>query len=166
MGTYYNHPPSPPQGSGGFVTFDGWQCSSESGGYREETGHDSDCTSLSGHISGDRPPPAPAAPCEPRLLASLLERRLGAENPSTPIPTVLFKVFCFFGYAFGTFSATATAHRGGSADVVWKDVGHRSWEVAGVGSIGSNDLPLLVPWLQEQLIKGVAAAKAVDIHVG
>jgi len=41
--TYYNHPPSPPQGSGGFLAFDGWECISTSGAVSQETGHYSDC---------------------------------------------------------------------------------------------------------------------------
>jgi hypothetical protein len=41
--TYFNHPPSPAQGSGGFLAFDGWECISTSGDVSQETGHYSDC---------------------------------------------------------------------------------------------------------------------------
>lgn len=41
--TYYNHPPSPLQGSGGYVSFDGWSCYSTSGTVARQTGHDGDC---------------------------------------------------------------------------------------------------------------------------
>lgn len=40
---YFNHPPSPAQGSGGFLAFDGWECISTSGDVGQQTGHYSDC---------------------------------------------------------------------------------------------------------------------------
>ncbi|WP_345216456.1 hypothetical protein [Georgenia halophila] len=40
LDTYYNDPPSPPEGSGGYVTIDDWECNSSSS---QEPGHASTC---------------------------------------------------------------------------------------------------------------------------
>jgi hypothetical protein len=40
LDTYYNHPPRPPQGNGGYVTIDDWECNSSS---TQESGRLSTC---------------------------------------------------------------------------------------------------------------------------
>ena len=56
VNTYYNHPPEPPSGSGGFVKIGVWECYSTSGAVYQQTGHEGDCDGAQGeHISIDRP---------------------------------------------------------------------------------------------------------------
>ena len=57
--TYYNDPPTEPQGSGGFVEVDGWSCSSTSAAEAERTGRYGTCTEGDGRIVM-RPAPTPA----------------------------------------------------------------------------------------------------------
>jgi hypothetical protein len=56
VNTYYNHPPEPPSGSGGFVQIGSWLCYSTSGAVYQQTGHGGDCNGAQGkHISIDKP---------------------------------------------------------------------------------------------------------------
>jgi pimeloyl-ACP methyl ester carboxylesterase len=52
--TYYNHTPGVPQGSGAFLEFDGWDCSSTSGAVSEQTGHYGTCEVTSQGVAAGR----------------------------------------------------------------------------------------------------------------
>jgi len=67
--TYYNHPPQPPQGSGGFVPIGPWSCISTSGDELAKTGHGGDCTNGGGTISIDAV--ARAAPTQPGIARTV-----------------------------------------------------------------------------------------------
>jgi hypothetical protein len=54
VNAYLNHPPSPPQGSGGFVTIGSWTCSSNSGYDYVTTGVAGDCTGPEGTLAMTR----------------------------------------------------------------------------------------------------------------
>lgn len=47
LDTYYNDPPSPPEGSGAYLTIDGWECNSSSS---QEPGRASTCRTQDGGL--------------------------------------------------------------------------------------------------------------------